>query len=51
MFTGSYKLNTYIGDCVFLNQKLSKVEESEFKIDGGEIKIVAKIRLVDKGDC
>ena len=29
--------------------KTCKVEESEFKIDSGEISIVVKIHLVDKG--
>ena len=35
---------------MFLNLKTCKVDESEFKIDGGEIKIVVKIHLVDKGE-
>ena len=30
--------------------KTCKVEESEFKIDGGEIKIVVNIHTIDKGE-
>ena len=30
--------------------KSCKVDESELKIEGGEIKIVVKIHLLDKGE-
>ena len=35
--------------CVF-ESKTCKVDESEFKIDGGEISIVVEIHSVDKGE-